>query len=66
MIFTVSAPLIPLFPDGVQYPKGYVLPKRQRNQDALDIKALTTIFRKSLVYEEKNAIKTEKIRDTEK
>lgn len=66
MIFTVSAPLIPLLPDGEHYPKDFTLPKRQRNEDALDIKRLITIFRKSLVYEEKSTIIVNKKNNTNK
>lgn len=65
MTFTVSAPLIPLLPDGNHYPQGYSLPKRQRNKDALDIPRLIKIFRQSLLYEEKSKIKLESKNNTE-
>lgn len=53
-IFKISAPLMPLLPDGQGYPKGYTLPKRKRNQDALNLKLLTERFRESMIYEEKS------------
>ncbi|OHS97020.1 hypothetical protein TRFO_36828 [Tritrichomonas foetus] len=52
-IFKVSCPLIPLLPDGEGYPPGFSLPKRQRNEDALNLPQLTKIFRDSLIYESK-------------
>lgn len=49
--FQFSCPLIPLLADGEGYPPNYQLPKRQRNEDALNLPKLTKIFRESIIYE---------------
>lgn len=61
--FQFSCPLIPLLPDGEGYPPNFQLPKRQRNEDALNIPKLTKIFRESIIYESIHEINKEEKSD---
>ena len=58
--FEICCPLYPLFPRGIPYPKDFKLPPRMRPNDSLDLKNLTKVLKKSLLYTEKNETKEEK------
>ena len=58
--FEICCPLYPLFGRNIGYPKNFKLPPRMRPNDSLDLKKLTDVLKKSLLYKEKNQKKEEK------
>ena len=58
--FEICCPLYPLFPRNTGYPGNFKLPPRMRPNDSLDLKKLTNVLKKSLLYKEKNETKEEK------
>lgn len=50
--FEICCPLYPLFKRNIGYPKGFQLPPRMRPNDSLNLKKLTEVLKKSLLYVE--------------
>ena len=48
--FEICCPLYPLFERDTGYPEGFKLPPRMRPNDSLDLKKLTDVLKKSLLY----------------
>ena len=48
--FEICCPLYPLFGRNIGYPKDFKLPPRMRPYDSLDLKKLTDVLKKSLLY----------------
>ena len=51
--FEICCPLYPLFKRNQGYPIGFKLPPRMRPNDSLNLKQLTEVLKKSLLYVEK-------------
>ena len=58
--FEICCPLYPLFERNIGKPKDFKLPPRMRPNDSLDLKKLTQVLKKSLLYTEKTKNKNEK------
>ena len=52
-LFEICCPLYPLFGRNIKYPKDFKLPPRMRPKDSLDLKKLTDVLKKSLLYADK-------------
>ena len=58
--FEICCPLYPLFQRNEGYPIGFKLPPRMRPNDSLNLKQLTEVLKKSLLYVEKKENKDDK------
>ena len=59
-LFEICCPLYPLFGRNIEYPKDFKLPPRMRPKDSLDLKKLTDVLKKSLLYPDKKENNEEK------